>query len=229
MDPLSDVLRAVRLNVAFFYVFEGIAPWSISVAPARELVPRVLPEAEHLMAYHIVTAGSCWIGCDGDPQVELHPGDGILFPHGDAHLASAEREERSGRRYNHAPSRPLERIRLGTGPGARVDLVCGFLGCDARPYNPLLAALPRSVTVRGIATGWLAEFPRQVVAEAWQNRAGGESLHGRPDYGRCRDRTGFYRPRKRSYSSRQRSIRAARFLVERGPLNGEEDSGEMGR
>ena len=65
MDPLSDVLRAVRLNGAFFYVFEGIAPWSISVAPARELVPRVLPEAEHLMAYHIVTAGSCWIGCEG--------------------------------------------------------------------------------------------------------------------------------------------------------------------
>ena len=60
--------------------------------------------------------------------------------------------------------------------GARVDLVCGFLGCDARPYNPLLAALPRSVTVRGIATGWLAEFPRQVVAEAWQNRAGGDTM-----------------------------------------------------
>jgi len=176
MDPLSDVLRAVRLNGAFFYVFEGIAPWSISVGPARELVPRVLPEAEHLMAYHIVTAGSCWIGCEGVPQVELHPGDGILFPHGDAHLASAERQEASGRRYNHAPSRPLERIRVGTGPGSRVDLVCGFLGCDARPYNPLLAALPRSVMVRGIATGWLAEFPRQVVAEAWQNRAGGDTM-----------------------------------------------------
>jgi transcriptional regulator GlxA family with amidase domain len=57
-----------------------------------------------------------------------------------------------------------------------VDLVCGFLGCDARPYNPLLAALPRSVVVRGIATGWLAEFPRQVVAEAWQNRAGGDTM-----------------------------------------------------
>ena len=176
MDPLSDVLRAVRLNGAFFYVFEGIAPWSISVGPARELVPRVLPEAEHLMAYHIVTAGRCWIGCEGVPQVELHPGDAILFPHGDAHLASAEREEGSRRRYNHAPSRPLERIRVGTGPGSRVDLVCGFLGCDARPYNPLLAALPRSVVVRGIATGWLAEFPRQVVAEAWQNRAGGDTM-----------------------------------------------------
>ena len=73
MDPLSDVLRAVRLNGAFFYVFEGIAPWSISVGPARELVPRVLPEAEHLMAYHIVTAGSCWIGCEGVWEHEPWP------------------------------------------------------------------------------------------------------------------------------------------------------------
>jgi AraC-like DNA-binding protein len=177
VDPLSDVLRAVRLKGAFFYVFEGTAPWAIAVAPARELEPRVLPDAEHLMAYHIVTAGSCWIGCEGDEQVQLHPGDAILFPHGDAHVASAQVVSRPAPgRYNHAPSRPLETIRLGTGGGARVNLVCGFLGCDARPYNPLLAALPRSLHVRGMAGGWLAEFPRQVVAEAWQTRAGGNTM-----------------------------------------------------
>src|SRR5262245_33115052 len=80
MDPLSDVLRAVRLNGAFFYVFEGTAPWSISVAPARQLVPRVLPDADHLMAYHIVTAGTCWMGCQGDERVRVQVGDGFVFP-----------------------------------------------------------------------------------------------------------------------------------------------------
>ena len=177
MDPLSDVLRAVRLNGAFFYVFEGTAPWSIAVAPARELVPRVLPDAEHLMAYHIVTGGSCWMGVAGEEQVHLQPGDAILFPHGDAHLAGSHLEQGSRPGwYNHAPGRPLETIRLGAGAGARASLVCGFLGCDARPYNPLLAAMPRSVLVRGIAGGWLAEFPKQVVAEAWQRRAGGATM-----------------------------------------------------
>src|SRR5690349_2487286 len=104
MDPLSDVLRAVRLNGAFFYVFEGTAPWSISVAPARQLVPRVLPAADHLMAYHIVTAGTCWMGCKGDQPVQLQAGDAILFPHGDAHLASGQPADRSGYPfYDHAP------------------------------------------------------------------------------------------------------------------------------
>src|SRR5919107_2317366 len=176
MDPLSDVLRAVRLDGAFFYLFEGRAPWAISVGPARELVPPVLPQAEHLMAYHIVTSGSCWMGTTVDDLVELHPGDAILFPHGDAHVASSRREDRSAGRYDHAPSRPLEQIRLGADQGERTDLVCGFLGCDTRPYNPLLSGLPRSVVVRGIAGGWLAEFPRQVVAEAWQHRAGGATM-----------------------------------------------------
>jgi AraC-like DNA-binding protein len=177
MDPLSDVLRAVRLNGAFFYVFEGTAPWSISVAPARQLVPRVLPDADHLMAYHIVTAGTCWMGCKGDEPVQLQAGDAILFPHGDAHLASGQPAHRSGYPfYDHAPSRPLETIRLGQGQGVRTSVVCGFLGCDARPYNPLLAALPRSMHVRGIGVGWLSEFPRQVIAEAWQTRVGGATM-----------------------------------------------------
>ncbi len=177
MDPLSDVLRAVRLTGAFFYVVETTEPWSASIAQARELVPRVLPQSEHLMPYHIVTAGTCWMGCEGEEQVQLHPGDAMVFPQGDAHFASGRQGQRvDPGRYSAAPRRPLETIRLGAGGGQGASLVCGFLGCDARPYNPLLSALPRSLYVRGIAAGWLAEFPRQVVAEAWQTRAGGTTM-----------------------------------------------------
>ena len=32
--------------------------------------------------------------------------------------------------------------RLEGGGPERATVVCGFLGCDARPFNPLLAALP---------------------------------------------------------------------------------------
>jgi AraC-like DNA-binding protein len=177
MDPLSDVLRAVRLDGAFFYVAEAAAPWSLSVAPARELEPRPLPDAEHLIAYHIMTSGTCWVGVEGEEQVLLQPGDAIVFPHGDAHFASSQRGQRvQPGRYTKAPESPLRTVRVGAASGEHASLVCGFLGCDARPYNPLLAALPRSMHAPGIATGWLAEFPRQVVAEAWQTRAGGSTM-----------------------------------------------------
>ena len=43
MDPLSDVLRAVRLTGAYFYLVEAAAPWSVATAAARELAPRIQP------------------------------------------------------------------------------------------------------------------------------------------------------------------------------------------
>ena len=177
VDPLSDVLRAVRLNGAFFYIAEATQPWSLSVAPARELEPRPLPGAEHLIAYHILTSGTCWGGVEGEDQVLLQSGDAIVFPHGDAHFISSKQGHRvDPGRHTVAPDGPLRTVRVGVGSGARTTFVCGFLGCDARPYNPLLSALPRMLHVQDIVEGWLAEFPRQVVAEAWHGRAGGATM-----------------------------------------------------
>jgi AraC-like DNA-binding protein len=177
MDPLSDVLRAVRLDGAFFYVAEATGSWSLSVLPALELVPRPLPAAEHLMAYHIMTVGTCWAGLEGEEQYSLEPGDAVVFPQGDAHFVSSQRGRRvDPARHRVAPDLPLRTVRVGAVGGERASLVCGFLGCDARPYNPLVAALPRILVAKGIACGWLAEFPRQVVTEAWHRQAGGATM-----------------------------------------------------
>jgi hypothetical protein len=56
-DPLSDVLRAVRRDGAFFYAEETSGPRSAEAVAAKDLTPRVLPGAEHLISYHILTAG----------------------------------------------------------------------------------------------------------------------------------------------------------------------------
>ena len=53
MDALSDLLRVVRLDSAFFYAVEAREPWSVEAIPARELSPRILPDAEHIISYHI--------------------------------------------------------------------------------------------------------------------------------------------------------------------------------
>jgi AraC-like DNA-binding protein len=176
MDPLSDVLRVVRLNGAFFYLVEATAPWSVSAAAATQLAPRVLPDSEHLISYHIVTGGTCWGGVNEHEQVRLEAGDVIVFPHGDPHVMSSEQGRRvlNGEQAK-APERYLETVKLGSGaPDA--TFVCGFLGCDARPFNPLLATLPRYLRVPGGAGGWLAEFPKQVVEESRRGRVGAASM-----------------------------------------------------
>lgn len=177
MDPLSDVLRAVRLNGAFFYLVEAAPPWSVSAVAARELVPRILPDAEHLISYHILLSGSCWGGVKGGPQVHMEPGDVVVFAQGDPHLMSSA----EGRRVepdlrDTSPDRYPGTVFLGGDTHRDTSFVCGFLGCDRRPFNPLLASLPRMMHVRGIAGGWLAEFPRQAVAESQRARAGSDTM-----------------------------------------------------
>lgn len=177
MDPLSDVLRAVRLDGAFFYLVEASAPWSVSAVAARELEPRVLPHAEHLIAYHVLLSGSCWGGLVGEGQVQMVPGDVIVFPHGDAHFMSSTAGRRVGDDlHGTSPDRYPGTVFLGPDATRDTAFVCGFLGCDVRPYNPLLASLPRRMHVPGAAGGWLSQFPQQVVAESRAGRVGGETV-----------------------------------------------------
>lgn len=177
MDVLSDLLRVVRLDGAYFYPVEAAEPWSVVSAGARELAPRILPGAEHLISYHILTRGRCFAGLVGEPQVELLGGDVILFPHGDPSVMSSSRGLRMEADTNtRAPARYPETVLLGE-QGSRVTtFVCGFLGCDRRPFNPLLSALPRLLHVRGMVDSWPGGFTRQLVEESRHHRVGSETV-----------------------------------------------------
>ena len=39
-------------------------------------------------------------------------------------------------------------VEEGGGGAPRARYVCGYLGCDLRPFNPVLATLPRFLRVR---------------------------------------------------------------------------------
>jgi len=183
MDTLSDVLRAVRLSGAVFFDVDASAPWVAEAPPGSQIVNRIFAGAEHLMSYHVMTRGTCWASLPGEAPVQLHPGDVIVFPHGDPHVMA------SGPGMRGTPDLELYQRRNGAarpftltmGPERRdpVHLVCGFLGCDARPFNPLLSALPRLLHQPARADGVLAEFVRMAVAESTQPRVGSETMLGR--------------------------------------------------
>ena len=176
MDPLSDLLRVVRLDGAYFYAVEAAGPWRVETVAARELSPRIMPAAEHLISYHILTDGRCFGGLLGEEPVELAPGDVIVFPHGDAHVMSSGSAVSGGQEVLRSPAgRYPDPVVLGRA-GPRTSLVCGFLGCDRRPFNPLLASLPRRLHMRGMSSAWLGTFTRQVTEESRLGRAGAECV-----------------------------------------------------
>jgi AraC-like DNA-binding protein len=193
-DTLSDLLRAVRLRGAVFYYVDGSSPWVAETPPARELIPAIMPGVEHLIEFHAVAEGACWGAIVDGPPVQLHAGDVILFPQGDAHVMSSAPGMRSpgtAKAFLFTPPPPqlpavisvrgseVTTARLDGGGRDRATVVCGFLGLDARPFNPLLAALPRVLHVSGAILGpdsWVASFLRAAVVESNQRRPGGEAV-----------------------------------------------------
>jgi AraC-like DNA-binding protein len=177
MDPLSDLLRVVRLEGAYFFAVEAAEPWSVETVAAKELSPRIMPGAEHLISYHILTDGRCYAGLLDEDQVELVAGDVIVFPHGDAHVMSSGRDLRVGPDvHSTAPDRFPYTVVLGDQGPRAVSFVCGFLGCERLPFNPLLAALPRRMHMRGMSNAWLGGFARQLTEESRLGRPGADTV-----------------------------------------------------
>lgn len=187
VDLLSEVLRTVRLTGALFFVVDATTPWVAGVPEASPVLPVLMPGSGHLISYHVVTRGACWGELEGEPPVHLETGDVLVVPHGDPYsLASARgmRDERGTEgslsffRAMVAGELPLVVTEGGGGP-EKIGVVCGFLGCDAHPFNPLLAALPRLIHVRRRARPAhdpLDALVDLVVAESAARREGGEAV-----------------------------------------------------
>ena len=187
MDVLSEVLRAVRLTGAIYFDVNPRAPWVATTPAMSRICGRVMPDFEHVIAFHIMLDGCCWAQLDdhSSPPVQLAAGDAILFPHGDPHSMSTE-AGRCGQPnldlYYRPTDRPLPFVlsELG-GEGEPARFVCGYLGCDARPFNPIVAALPRMMHVPADTHGGnrLAELIRMAVEESTNRREGGETILAR--------------------------------------------------
>lgn len=192
-DTLSDVLRAVRLKGAVFFYVTGGSEWAAESPPSKDIGAAVMPGAEHVMQYHVVTQGACFAAIVGLPPVRLEEGDVVLFPHGDSHVLSSAPGMRADPAVAGLYEAKIDRlpihIRLeGTrgpassleGDSALATLVCGFISCDATPFNPLIDALPRMLALRAADAGaWIAKVLQHAVAESNAGRPGSEAMLAR--------------------------------------------------
>jgi AraC family transcriptional regulator, alkane utilization regulator len=183
MDALSDVLGAVHLTGAVFLEMELREDWSYLTAPARAIADVLMPEADHVIPYHLVLAGGCYARLpDGEP-VKLTAGDVVLFPAGDRHLlVTASNEalrlkpvEISGESLRGMLKRSaVSALREGnTGNATRI--VCGFLACDGRMAEPILQSLPRllRINLRDSGTAaWVQSSIQFSVAQSAEQRPG---------------------------------------------------------
>lgn len=190
-DTLSHVLRSIRLRGAVFFYISCGEEWAAEAPPGREIGAAVMPGLEHVMEYHVMAKGSGWAGLVGGAPVRLDAGDIVVFPHGDAHVMSSApgvrpvRRERAWMYAHRDDAKPIPVNYLGAGrmsmkrpvADAPTNLVCGFLGCDLRPFNPLIASLPRLLHIPAARdNAWVEQLMTQAVYASQHRRPGSEAL-----------------------------------------------------
>src|SRR5262249_58991283 len=96
---LSDVLRAVRLTGAVFVTVEVSAPWSAPVPSTATLKPIIMPSAQHLISYHLITEGDCCVVPERGKPVRLAAGGVVVFSGGDPHVMCTDPKIAAGGKF----------------------------------------------------------------------------------------------------------------------------------
>src|SRR5262245_11845348 len=126
MDPVADVLQALRLARSVCCLCELSAPWGIGF-PQRQW-----------SSFHFVLSGGLWLHAGGKPQ-QFGPGDFVLLPHGRPHQISDAPRTRAVPNERLAYEKLSEHsslLRHG-GAGAQTVLLCGVMGFEGQRFHPL--------------------------------------------------------------------------------------------
>ncbi len=183
MDALSELLRVVKLSGAVFFNAECAAPWCVRSPPSARIAAHVGFPGCHVIEFHLIAAGAGYIRV-GTETTPLTTGDVVMLPHGDTHIMG-----------NGAGVDPLE-VELEAkgllngellenhwnGSGEKTGLICGFLACDGRLIQPVLAGLPRVLRVPlrvDVSGEWLENSIRHALAQVSSGTPGSHVIVAR--------------------------------------------------
>jgi AraC-like DNA-binding protein len=168
-DPLSDVLRSVRLMGGVFLDGQFTAPWSVISRISPEECRPYMPRPGQVIGFHVVLEGRLLISTDGQPPFEVRAGEIVLLPRNDSHrLASAPGlpTVSAHRLIQASDDGGLLRVVHGGG-GAPTRIICGFLGSEQH-YNALITTLPRILKLdvrEGASRDWVEASVRFAADE----------------------------------------------------------------
>jgi AraC-like DNA-binding protein len=180
-DPLSEVLRCVRLTGAIFLHAELSEPWGFQAPPAGHASALLAPGTECLVPFHLVTEGAATVRVKGHEPVKLQAGEIVVLPRGDAHVLA-----------NGAPAALIDTSALlpailqgsvlterGGGGGPVTRFICGYVGCDRQAEKLFLSGLPPVFKVRvrtDDSAAWIESSIRHLVCESEASRPGSRAL-----------------------------------------------------
>lgn len=181
MDALSEVLKVIQIESAFFFTGEFSAPWSFHSPESCKLAPYIQRAEGHVIVYHLLTEGRAIAKLEDNTRLSLEAGDIVIFPHGNAHFIQSgdvarPMEGESALQQIFADG--LKLARMGGG-GDVTRFVCGYMVCESDLSGLLLTGLPPvfKVNIREDESGrWLEQSIRYSITQAGVSDSGSKAV-----------------------------------------------------
>jgi len=183
-DPAADqaavvdaVLSGLRLSGAIFLRAEYGEAWAYESMSTQGMGRVLAVEPEHLVLFHVVASGRCWIEVEGGERLWADAGDVIVIPYGDRHRMGGTAEAELvpiERLLAPPPWTELPVIRHGGG-GPTTGVVCGYLRADDPLLDRRTRLLPPVFVVRpaeGGAVDWVRASIEYALARTTLDDAG---------------------------------------------------------
>lgn len=181
MDALSDVLRVARLSGGVFMHAVFSSPWCVGARMSPDLCAPFMKRTTHLIPYHYVVEGELYATLEDGEPVSLKSGELVLFPGNDIHVLGSDLNltpVKAGEIILSPDGGGLHAIRHGGG-GAPTVMVCGYLGCETLPDNPVLTTLPRMLRLKVEEVGpaeWIRSSFHYAAGEVAAGRPGSDTI-----------------------------------------------------
>jgi AraC-like DNA-binding protein len=159
-DPLTEILRAMRLTGGVFLEAAFTSPWCVVSRVSPEDCAGFLPLPRHIIAYHFVCEGELSVRVDGGVSVTARRGEIVILPRNDHHLLGSDLGTAPidvNDLFEPGDGSQPGRLVYGTPATADTRFFCGFLSHN-QPDDPLLSALPRVLKSRmedAAASDWV--------------------------------------------------------------------------
>jgi AraC-like DNA-binding protein len=180
MDPLSEVLRSVRLTGGVFLSAHFTAPWCVSVRMNPDDCAPFLTKPAQMIGYHVIIDGGLLVALEGEKLVDVGAGEIVLFPRNDAHTLASERGIKptpARQLIQPSPDGGLAQICYGGG-GTATRIVCGFLASE-ETTNPLISTLPKALKIdvrQGATREWIEASVRFAAGELAEGKLASSSV-----------------------------------------------------
>ncbi len=138
-DLLTDVMEQVRLEAPVFFTADMAAPWGISVV------------REGRAPFYAVRSGECILRVGERAERKVRTGDFVLLPGGAPHVVRSGPKAKVVSFEAWLEAHPMDHRGFvrHRGGGAITRVTGGFFSAQSVQVNPLFAALPPVIHLRG--------------------------------------------------------------------------------